>query len=666
MAADHGYLSRRHFLQRLGAGTLGLSAVSMEQSAVGTEWPADSTRLAEHLLVHHGPINVGVVQDGTRALLIDLGDGSVTRALPNLGIRSVDRVLFTHHHRDQACGAYRMAKKGSRLIVPAAERACFENAAAYWNDPKNRWHLYHLHPHHLMLAESMRVDGVVRDGEVVTWGPARIRVFSTPGHTDGSVSYLVEADGRRVFFTGDLIYDEGRLWDLHSLQKGIRRGDLQLTDYHGFLGARGELVESLSRIMENGADVLVPSHGHIMKDPARAIDLLVQRLQNCYDKYVAISALRHYFPQLFVEFANQPGQMSIRKGKPAPPCLRHFETTWMIISETKAAFVMDCGGSGVVRKVQELRTRGEVKTVEGLWVTHYHDDHTDGIPEFQQAFDCPCITDRAVAQVIREPRAWRLPCVSPKPARVDRVTSDGESWRWHEFKLTAYHFPGQTLYHAALLVEGHDARMLFVGDSFTRGGIDDYCSSNRNWLGRGVGFDRCITLVEELQPSHIFNCHVEEAFDFTPEQCRFMKANLADREQLFQQIVPWDHANYGMDEPWVRCHPYEQDAKAGGRVSLKVVITNHSTEDQVASCRAVLPGAWNKRAGGELEALSDVPADHSRWKKATVPPKSEGEMVLSLQVPAGIPTGRHVVCVDLKYGPWSLPQFTEAIVVVTS
>ena len=29
-------------------------------------------------------------------------------------------------------------------------------------------------------------------------------------------------------------------------------------------------------------------------------------------------------------------------------------------------------------------------------------------------------------------------------------------------------------------------------DELTMAGIDDSCTSNRDWLGRGVGFDRCI------------------------------------------------------------------------------------------------------------------------------------------------------------------------------
>ena len=603
------------------------------------------TKLSEHLLVYHGPINVGIVRDGAKALLIDCGDGAVSKALAGLGVTVVGRILFTHHHRDQACGGHAFVEKGARISVPAAERNHFEKVTTYWTSPKSRWHLYNLHPHHLMLAEPLKVDSTLKAGDVVAWGPAKIGVLATPGHTDGSVSYAVEVDGRRVVFCGDAIYDEGRVWDIHSLQKGT-----QTSDYHGFLGARPQLVKSLARIKAAKPHCLVPSHGRIMKDPAKAIDALVKRLDVCYDKYVAISALRHYFPKMFAEYAGRKDHMPIRKGKAVPACLRHFGTTWMLVSKDKAAFVMDCGSPNVIKQLKKRLAGGEISAVEGLWITHYHDDHTNAIPAFQKAFRAPVITDQFVAGVISDPMAWRLPCNSPNKARVDRHTKDGETWKWHEFKMTAYHFPGQTLYHAGLFVESGDLRMFFCGDSFTMAGIDDYCTSNRNWLGRGVGFDRCIALFEKLKPTHIFNCHVNVAFTFTAEECRFMRANLADREKLYGDLVPWDHANYGMDEPWVRCHPYEQEAAAGKKASFDVVVTNHSTGPRTAACRAVLPRAWGREA--------------TDWARTKIPAKTDGRVRLSFEVPRNAKPGRYIIPIDLRYGDLSLPQFTEGIVAV--
>ena len=663
--------TRRHFLKVTAAGAVGLTlGGSVVSSAVAAPAgtppgpkaePGRLSKLSEHLVVYHGPINVGIVRDGSKALLIDCGDGSVAGVLEGLAVTSVDQIVFTHHHRDQACGAHALAAGGARISVPAAERDHFDKVADYWAGPTSRWHLYNQHPHHLMLAEPVRVDAALDDGQELAWGPAKIRVLFTPGHTDGSVSYLVEVDGQRTVFSGDSIYDEGRIWEIYSLQKGFRRGDRGVSDYHGFLGARPQLVESLGRIKAAQPNRLVPSHGNIMADPLQAIDALVRQLDVCYDKYVAISALRHYFHELFSEFAGREDHMPIRPGRPAPQCLRHFGTTWMLVSNDKAAFAMDCGSPRVVEEIKKLLDKGEVHSVEGLWVTHYHDDHVDAIPEFQKEFDCQCITDRHVAEVITDPTAWRLPCISPSVARVDRPSDDGDSWQWHEFKMTAYHLPGQTLYHAGLFVEGQGLQMLFVGDSFTMSGIDDYCAHNRNWLGRGVGFDRCIELIEKLGPTHIFNCHVNEAFDFTPEECRFMRANLAEREELFGRLVPWEHANYGMDEPWVRCFPYEQKAVPGGEVNLGVVVTNHSAESRLAACRPVLPRSW---VGAVAEDSSMGQADVADWPSAEVPAKSERQVPLVFRVPPNAKPGRYVIPVDLSYGERMLPQFQEAVVVV--
>jgi len=569
----------------------------------------------------------------------------------------VEQVLFTHHHRDQACGAQAFVDQGARLVVPAQERDHFDKVAAYWANPASRWHLYNQHPHHLMLAEPVPVAAAMAEGQSMTWGPATIRGIATPGHTDGSMSYLVEVDGKRVAFCGDAIYDAGQVWELYSLQKGT-----VTSDYHGFLGARPQLVESLGRIKAAKPDLLVPSHGRIMRDPPKAIDALVGRLDACYDKYVAISALRHYFPKMFQQYAGRKDHMPIRPGKPVPECLRHFGTTWILVSKDKAAFVMDCGGADAVKQIKSRLAAGEIRSVEGLWITHYHDDHTDGIPDFQKAFDCPCITDRSVAAVITDPPAWRLPCNSPHKARVDRATADGESWPWHEFKMTAYHFPGQTLYHAGLLVEGEGLRMFFAGDSFTMAGIDDYCAPNRNWLGRGAGFDRCIALLDELKPTHIFNPHVDEAFDFTSQECRFMRDNLAEREKLYGRLVPWEHANYGMDEAWVRCHPYEQQAAPGGEATFDVVITNHSAAARPFACRAVLPRAWKPELA---ESAAREPASAglvTPWVRGQAPAKSEGRVRVSFRVPEQGRGGRHVIPVDLTYGDHDLPQFTEAVV----
>ncbi len=612
------------------------------------------SQLSDHLYVHHGHVNTGILRDGNNALLIDPSGTSLQSTLTELRITNIEQILYTHHHRDNTSGF--PIPENVRVGVPAAEAQWFSDVETFWNDPKYRWHLYNCHPHNLMLANSIHVIDTYAEGAQIAWGPASIKILETPGHTDGSVTYLVDVDKQRFAFSGDLIYDEGKIWELYGLQKGQ-----QTTDYHGFLGAREELKESLEKVRQSSPTALVPTHGVVMKNPDAAIDKLHDQLDYCYDKYVSISALRHYFPQLFAEFEGRDDHMPIREGKPPPDFLRHFGTTWLIISETKEAFVMDCGSPNIVKQIQQLQVDGDLgrslqahittPEVTQFWVTHYHDDHVNAVPEFQETFPCETITDAVVAKVIANPKAYRLPCISPAVTRVDRVTSDGDSWQWNEFKMTAYHFPGQTYYHGGLLVEGRGVRMFFAGDSFTMAGIDDYCSGNRNLLGKDVGYEKCLRLIQELKPTHIFNCHVDPAFDFTDKEIDFMLDTLAEREKCYTDLFPWDHANYGMDDQWVRCCPYEQEVSPGETAALQVELTNHSLESCTAIAQPILPEAW----GMEI-----APAE------TTIPPKIDGYIEFSFPIPRSCEVlGRVVIPIDITYNNIPLGQFREAIFVLS-
>ena len=322
----------------------------------------------------------------------------------------------------------------------------------------------------------------------------------------------------------------------------------------------------------------------------------------------------------------------------------------MIISENDEAFVMDCGSPNVIKQIQQLQADNEISGVTQFWVTHYHDDHVNAIPEFQETFPCETIADSVVAAVITNPIGFRLPCISPSVTRVDRITQDGDSWQWNEFTMTAYHFPGQTYYHGGLLVEGHGVRMFFGGDSFTMAGIDDYCSGNRNLLGADVGYEKCLRLIQELKPTFIFNCHVDPAFDFTDAEIAWMLDTLAEREKCYTALFPWDHANYGMDEHWVRCHPYEQEVAPGGTAQLRVEITNHSDEPRTATAQPILPASW----GMEI-----APAE------TTIPPRADGYIDFSIPIPQHrTASGRVVIPVDITYNARPLGQFREAIFVL--
>lgn len=600
-------------------------------------------QISESLFVYSGSINTGIIRSGNACLIIDFGDGSAMEALPEIGVTEIKEVLFTHHHRDQASGLIGIDDFQAEIGVPERERVLFGDVKKFWNDQSRRWHIYNFHPHNLMLHEPIIPSKTYKEGNVIQWDHVKISVLDTPGHTDGSISYVVEADGKRFVFSGDVIYDHGKVWELYSLQKGNQF----VTDYHGFMGSREELKQSLQKICKSDPDLIIPSHGNIIDEPLSAISALIERMDRCYDRYVAISALRHYFPEMFAEFHGRPGHMRVRPGKQAPEFLKHYGTTWLILSENSDAFVIDCGSADVVRYILGLQTQGIIRNIGGLWITHYHDDHVDGIPAFIDAFDCPIYADDTIANILKDPLGFRLPCISPVSISNIKRTTDKESWAWNEFKMTAYHFPGQTYYHGGLLVEGRGARIFFAGDSFTMSGIDDYCVGNRNWLGDNVGFDRCLRLINELNPTDIINCHVDLSFDFTPEEIQFMRDNLKEREELFGELLPWDSPNYGLDEHWIGIYPYEQDVVPGNPVKLEVRVTNHSSTERIAKSFPILPMKWKVN-------VSPV--------SAVIPAHSEGSIMLNFVIPVDISEERVIVPFDITYNDISLGQFRECII----
>src|SRR5689334_12238101 len=159
--------------------------------------------------------NVYVLRSGAEAVLIDFGAGDVLEELDAKGVRVTD-VLVTHHHRDQVQGLQRAVDAGIRIWVPPVERPLIDGIDRHWqarpidND-------YDLLQDRFSLLESVSVTGTVPEYRTHRYGGFDVYTLPTPGHTVGSVTYVVEVEGRRVAFTGDLLYGEGKVWSLAAL-----------------------------------------------------------------------------------------------------------------------------------------------------------------------------------------------------------------------------------------------------------------------------------------------------------------------------------------------------------------------------------------------------------------------------------------------------------------
>lgn len=319
-----------------------------------------------------------------------------------------------------------------------------------------------------------------------------------------------------------------------------------------------------------------------------------------------------------------------------PPHVLHTGTTYVLVAGNGEALVLDCGAPGVVERLRQWQREGLIGAVEALWISHFHDDHVDAVPDFLAAFPgCPVFADERVSEVLARPEAYRLPCQSPHPVSVTRPLADGETWPWRDFTLTSRWFPGQTIHHGALLAVGRGHRVFFIGDSFTPTGMDDYCAYHRNLLREDGGYARCLRLVREHNPALLLNCHVDAGFRLEEAQLGFLERNLAERRRLFGALLPWPDPDFGLDPEWARAYPYQQRARAGGGVRLQLHIDNHSREPLRFAGVPQPPPGW--RAASPVGAV-------------TVGGHGEGVLPFELGVPPETASGRYVVPITVRMG----------------
>ena len=340
--------------------------------------------------------------------------------------------------------------------------------------------------------------------------------------------------------------------------------------------------------------------------------------------------------------------MAERVEEKLPEWIIPITNSRLIVSSTGAAFLVDCGNSQVVAEVGRLRQAGRIKQLDGIYITHYHDDHTNMAQAMAAQSHCPVYACREMRDILEHPEAYRMPCLTPNAIHAVRAMEQGARQRWNEFEFTYSYFPGQTIYHGGLLVKRDDGQsILFVGDSFTPSGMDDYCLLNRNFFPPEPGFLDCLRDIHHIPGDYLLiNEHVRPAFRFSPSQLDFMMQVFEKRRGLVAALVPWDDPNYAVDEQWARFYPYTAEVTAGGRVELRVLLRNHSARTRQFRVTPHVQAGWSAPRG----ALS-----------VTVAPHQEG--AVEIPVTTGAP-GLGIVTADIASGDWDLREWTEAMVSV--
>ena len=145
------------------------------------------------------------------------------------------KILLTHGHFDHTGAAAAIKEKLNIPLYIHTDDECMlsdgEKALAYFCPEKP--------------FNKVEADLLVKDGDVVSQDGVKFRVLHTPGHSAGSVCYIVDiADGLNLMFAGDTIFKDS-----------IGRSD-------GYSGDYIVQQKTLDKLKNMAEDYLIyPGHG---------------------------------------------------------------------------------------------------------------------------------------------------------------------------------------------------------------------------------------------------------------------------------------------------------------------------------------------------------------------------------------------------------------------
>lgn len=575
-------------------------------------------------------------------IAVDFGSGRVLDLLAEMGIDRLTDVLMTHHHRDQAQGLARANAAGIAVRVPPVERELFDQVDVMWSGRRIS-NDYDLRDDRFSLLEPVRVDGVVPEYRTARYGGVEVRVLPTPGHTMGSVSYLVDTPHGRVAFTGDLIYAPGKVWSLAATQWSYTENE-----------GPAMVILSSELLRQERPDLLCPSHGEPMSEP----DAALARLSSAMQRYVDS---RRAYPWdvrglLDDPFTQITPHLLMNRGANAH--------SYVLLSDSGAALLFDFGydlSTGLpastdraarrpwLASLPALRRHYGVTDVEVALPTHYHDDHVAGMPLLRDVEGTRIWVPSPIAPVLAAPLHHDLPCQWFDPIPADRLLEPGETVRWREYEITVHDLPGHTLYAAAYEVEVDGHRVLVTGDQQDglgipgeRGEILNYQYKNRF---RIEDYRRSAALYRRLRPDLMISGHWKPRW-VDDDYLRMLEERGERLIDLHHELLPLDRLDLGADGVLCRLTPYFSRVRPGQEFVLTATLRNPWPDKATARVDPVVPPGWAHEVGSLPVRL---------------PGQGTEQVHLRLRAASG-PARRARLAVDVTIGDLRLGQHAEALV----
>ena len=573
--------------------------------------------------------NVYLLKSGHSGILIDAGSERRDEALAEIGVEQIDWVLFTHFHRDQGTGNASLKNQGAKIAIGSLEQDHLHPALNQRPvDPADRYLLgdgVANHGSRMEPFQKIGVDRALGEGDVIRWNQFQIRTLGTPGHTKGSVSYVIELDGRTLVFSGDLIMEGGYVRNLYSMQWIYLQNP----------GIDSSLV-SLDKISSLDPDLLLPSHGSIIENPQLDLRLLKSRLKGVQDHLYSQRAARWNWSN-FVQVSDHIIQ----------DC---GSTSQLVISESGEALLFDCGKEFTPERLAEAKQKFGIKRIAVIIPSHWHYDHVDGIPLLAKAEGAEIWVWDKLREHVEAPENFVTTCWTETRFKADRVLSEGEKFEWGGYSFGVFHNPVHMEEQMGLsaLVDGIKFYFIADGSSINRQGYMRSSIHCYNGISLSTGLLKTAQSFYDADPYICLGAHSNAFALHTDARHEFLKWATSTSDAL-RNILPPGRSEVGFNPYWASFYPAKQSMKPGEKTEVHLRIKNKESRPVAGTVC--------------LKSTGDI-VFGERELSYSLGPGEEGSLTVSLSLRKTCRPGIHLITADMEFDQEFFGEFPQAYIQV--
>ena len=608
-------------------------------------------KLRDNLYRFRDSCHVYAVRGLSGTVLVNAGTGRAAEHLDEVTNGGTLTVLLTHHFRDHSDGALRLHAAGAEILGPYWDQEYLIDPEQHfrerqvWNSYDNRWDRYS--PVRAQPVSGWMMDYEKRAIAGLTW-----EVVPTPGATNGANSYVVTLDGQRLAFVGETVSGHGRTGRMAPFQY----------NYNDLSGAVN-VWHAAARLLEAQPDMLLPSLGEASDDPAGSITALrdnikrIGEIQPGFENQLTTPEeddIDQILPRLYrSRYANASTHFIVSKsGKVLTIDYGYYTIGHMMPGKSHCS-----NRRSALHGLRGLKKHVGAERIDTCLVSHFHDDHVNGIPLLQRHFGTEVWAGSHFSDLLENPIHYDRPCLWHEPIPVARHIPNGETVYWEDIAITLYPMSGHTRFATLICMEIDGVRFAHTGDQIFFSSPDGMAFGPgahpftnhvyKNGLDIGC-YKQTLADLRAFQPDWILTGHTAP-YQTSAEWYETIErgAKAFDEVHLSLMALGDDEVHFGAESQGGKLKPYQLLLPDGGTAQFTGWILNPFPTAQQATIELIGPDGWE-----------------SEIVQVDLEPREQKDISIAMNIPPGTHCRRHPVGLDLVVDDRPFGQVAEALVTV--